>query len=73
MAKLGNMLFSRTSNQFRECKRLAGNPGQSLSAKLEDQSGDNPYKPQATPFGAGELHRRALCAGAYVDRAEHEY
>jgi hypothetical protein len=34
MAKLGNILFSRTLNQFLECKDLGGKKGSSLAEKI---------------------------------------
>lgn len=60
MAKLGNLLFSRTLSQFLECNDLAGSKGKSLIAKLKESAGDNLDKLLATITQVDEPHREAL-------------
>jgi len=60
MAKLGNLLFSRTLSQFLECDDLAGSKGGSLIAKLKESAGDNLDKLLATITQVDEPHREAL-------------
>ena len=60
MAKLGNILFSRTLNQFLECKDLGGKKGLSLIEKIKDAVSDNLEKVLMTITQADEPHKEAL-------------
>ncbi len=60
MAKLGNILFNRTLNQFVECKELDSKKGLSLAKKLRESVGDNLDKVLQTITRVGEPHKEAL-------------
>jgi serine/threonine-protein kinase len=60
MAKLGNILFNRTLNQFLECKDLDGKKGQSLIGKIREAVSDNLEKVLTTITQADEPHREVL-------------
>jgi len=60
MAKLGNILFSRTLNQFLECEDLGGKKGLSLIGKIGEAVSDNLEKVLMTITQAEEPHKEAL-------------
>lgn len=60
MAKIGNILFSRTLNQFLECADLDSKKGLSLVAKLRESANDNLEKVLATITQVEDPHREAL-------------
>lgn len=60
MAKLGNILFSRTLNQFLECSDLESQKGLSLVAKLKESASGNLDKVLTTITQVGDPHREAL-------------
>ena len=60
MAKLGNILFSRTLNQFLECDDLASKKGLSLVEKLKESARDNLDKVLTTITQVEDPHREAL-------------
>ncbi|MCP4877658.1 MAG: serine/threonine protein kinase [Gammaproteobacteria bacterium] len=60
MAKLGNILFNRTLNQFVECKELDSKKSLSLAKKLRESVGDNLDKVLQTITRVGEPHKEAL-------------
>ena len=60
MAKLGNILFSRSLNQFLECKDLGSKKGLSLVAKVEGAVNDNLDKVLATITQVDEPHKEVL-------------
>jgi serine/threonine-protein kinase len=60
MAKFGNILFSRTLNQFLECTDLESKKGLSLVAKLKESAGDNLDKVLTTITRVDDPHREAL-------------
>jgi serine/threonine-protein kinase len=60
MAKLGNILFNRTLNQFLECKDLEGKKGLSLIGKIREAASDNLDKVLTTITQADEPHQEVL-------------
>jgi serine/threonine-protein kinase len=60
MAKLGNILFSRTLNQFLDCKDLGSKKGLSLIDKLRESVSDNLDKVLVTITEVGDPHRDML-------------
>ena len=60
MAKLGNILFNRTLNQFLECKDLDGKKGLSLIGKIREAASDNLEKVLTTITQADEPHKEVL-------------
>ena len=60
MAKLGNILFGRTLNQFLECKDLDSKKGLTLIEKVRDSVNDNLEKVLTTITQVGDPHREAL-------------
>ncbi len=60
MAKLGNILFSRTLNQFLECEDLGGKKGLSLVEKIEGVVSDNLEKVLMTITQVDEPHKEVL-------------
>jgi serine/threonine-protein kinase len=60
MAKLGNILFSRTLNQFLECKDLGSKKGLSLIGKIEEAINDNLDKVLTTITQVDEPHKEVL-------------
>jgi len=60
MAKLGNILFSRTLNQFLECDDLDSKKGMSLVGKIRESINDNLEKVLKTITQVGEPHREVL-------------
>ncbi len=60
MAKIGNILFSRTLKQFLECKDLGGNKGLALIEKLEDVVDANLDKILTTITQVEEPYRQSL-------------
>ncbi len=60
MAKLGNILFGRTLNQFLECDDLASKKGLSLVEKLKESVRDNLDKVLTTITQVEDPHREAL-------------
>ncbi|MDH3764166.1 MAG: hypothetical protein OEU50_24560, partial [Gammaproteobacteria bacterium] len=60
MAKLGNILFGRTLNQFLECDDLESKKGLSLVAKLKESASGNLDKVLTTITQVEEPHREAL-------------
>ena len=60
MAKLGNILFSRTLNQFLECKDLGSKKGLSLVGKIEEAVSDNLDKVLTTITQVDEPHKEVL-------------
>ena len=60
MAKLGNILFNRTLNQFLECKDLDGKKGLSLIGKIRNAVSDNLDKVLMTITQADEPHKEVL-------------
>ncbi len=73
MAKLGNILFSRTLNQFLECADLDSNKGLSLVAKLKESAGENLDKLLTTITQVEDPHRETLkkiCRDSVEDFSE---
>jgi len=60
MAKLGNILFNRTLNQFLECADLSGKKGLSLVEKLRESTDSNLDKVLETIAQVDDPHREAL-------------
>ncbi len=60
MAKLGNIFFTRTLNQFLECEDLGSKKALSLVDKLKESVSDNLDKMLATITQVDEPHREAL-------------
>jgi len=60
MAKLGNIFFSRTLNQFLDCENLDSKKGLSLVQKIRKSVSDNLDKVLETIAQAGEPHKEAL-------------
>ena len=60
MAKIGNIFFSRTLNQFLECKDLDSKKGLSLVEKIQASVGDNLDKVLETISQVEDPHREAL-------------
>ena len=76
MAKLGNILFSRTLNQFLECKDLGGKKGLSLAEKITDAISDNLEKVLMTSTQVGEPHKEApknICRESVEDFSEEAF
>ena len=60
MAKLENIFFNRTLNQFLECKDPGGKKGLSLVEKLRESTDSNLNKVLATIAQVDDPHREAL-------------
>ena len=60
MAKLGNIFFNRTLNQFLECENPSGKKGLSLVEKLRDSTDSNLDKVLETIAKVDDPHREAL-------------
>jgi serine/threonine-protein kinase len=60
MAKLGNIFFNRTLNQFLECKDPSGKKGLSLVEKLKESTDSNLDKVLETIAKVDDPHREAL-------------
>ncbi len=60
MAKIGNIFFNRTLNQFLECDDLKSKKALSLMEKIRASAGDNLEKVLQTIVHAEEPHREAL-------------
>ncbi len=60
MAKIGNILFSRTLNQFLECEDLDSKKGASLVEKIRGSINDNLDKVLTTITQVGEPHSEVL-------------
>jgi len=60
MAKIGNIFFNRTLNQFLECKDLGSKKGLSLVGKIRTSAGDNLDKVLETISQVESPHRDAL-------------
>ncbi len=60
MAKIGNIFFNRTLNQFLECKDLGSKKGLSLVGKIRASAGDNLDKVLETITQVEAPHREAL-------------
>ena len=76
MAKLGNILFSRTLNKFLDCKDLGGKKGLSLIEKIEELANDNFDKILATITQVDEPHQEVLkniCRESVEDFSEEYF
>ena len=76
MAKLGNILFSRTLNQFVECTDLGSKKGLSLVKKLKESVSDNLDKVLLAITQVEEPHKEALkviCRGSGEDFSEEYF
>ena len=60
MAKLGNLLFSRTLNQFLECDDLGSRKALELIQKIRESASDNQEKILATITQVEEPHKEML-------------
>jgi hypothetical protein len=60
MAKIGNIFFNRTLNQFLECKDLGSKKGLSLGEKIRASVGDNLEKVLETITQVDDPHQEAL-------------
>jgi tRNA A-37 threonylcarbamoyl transferase component Bud32 len=60
MAKLGNIFFNRTLNQFLECENPGGKKGLSLVEKLRESTDSNLDKVLETIAKVDDPHREAL-------------
>ena len=60
MAKIGNIFFNRTLNQFLECKDLDSKKGLSLIEKIGASVGDNLDKVLETITQVDDPHQEAL-------------
>lgn len=60
MAKIGNIFFNRTLNQFLECKDLGSKKGLSLVEKIQASVGDNLDKVLETISQVDAPHREVL-------------
>ena len=60
MAKIGNIFFNRTLNQFLECKDLDSKKSLSLVEKIQASVGDNLDKVLETIAQVGDPHREVL-------------
>jgi len=60
MAKLGNIFFNRTLNQFLECENPGGKIGLSLVEKLKESTDSNLHKVLETIAQVDDPHREAL-------------
>lgn len=60
MAKLGNILFSRTLNQFLECEDLDGKKGLDLIEKIRESTGENLDKVLETIGQVNKPHKQVL-------------
>jgi tRNA A-37 threonylcarbamoyl transferase component Bud32 len=60
MAKLGNIFFNRTLNQFLECEHPGGKKGLSLVEKLRESTDSNLDKVLETIAQVDDPHREAL-------------
>ena len=83
MAKLGNLLFARTLNQFLECEDTGSRKALGLIQKIRQSAGQNVEKLLATVTQVGEPHREILkdiCRESvkgfseelYLDHLSHE-
>lgn len=83
MAKLGNLLFARTLNQFLECEDTGSRKALGLIQKIRQSAGQNVEKLMATVTQVGEPHREILkdiCRESmqgfaeefYLDQLSHE-
>ena len=76
MAKLGNILFSRTLNQFVECTDLGSKKGLSLVQKLKASVSDNLDKVLLAITQVDEPHKEALkgiCRESVEDFSEEYF